>query len=468
MERKLIADESEMHNPKYCRINSQDGKGGPIEDKVSQYLTVISERLDKDEDVLYDVKERAKQEGCGIPAAEVDAAKTGEEFLDLLQSYGLISRFHVTYIPWLLRKADGGRDVVKDWKDIEKKIPPPSSLFVSNLPALPKGHFRLEIEVQLPEDRSGHVLHLQKQLYETFPMCTQNSSTQGDVAPDGGPGWRFPIGVRTFLQKENQAWLFSQNIGSLFPIVCFLSLSFSLYLSLFFVLFSLSFFLLLPWERTPEETTSAPTVVFDNLPSELICFLGATEIEEGNDLIILTIQLPSSRRGKKLRNIPKTLYSHLLSVPNWIYKKNVIGVHVGNIDYVTFKEAEEVSEAPANLRQIVWVETDYDGDADWDQENTVGIWHVPKRQKSKGTTDISQTEVTFSIEWVELEYDECDTPPVSSISDWLIIIPTCFTRKIEDVPGESDVNKQAQLRREHYRDEEEGGKESGGEWRETN
>ena len=89
--------------------------------------------------ILYIVFKKKSSEGCGIPADEIDQVKTGEEFLDLLQSYGIISRFHVTYLPWLLRKADGGRDLVKDWKQIDQA----ESLFVSHMPALPKGVYTL-------------------------------------------------------------------------------------------------------------------------------------------------------------------------------------------------------------------------------------------------------------------------------------------------------------------------------------
>ena len=81
---------------------------------------------------------------------------------------------------------------------------------------------------------------------------------------------------------------------------------------------------------------------FDNLPSELICFLGATDSDEieRDDIIILTLQLPSSRRGKKLKNIPQTLYNCLLSVPYWINESNVVGVHVQKRSYITFKEGD--------------------------------------------------------------------------------------------------------------------------------
>ncbi|XP_072038613.1 uncharacterized protein [Amphiura filiformis] len=313
----------------------------------------------------------------------MDGAKTGEEFLDLLQSYGIISRFHVTYIPWLLHKADGGRDLVKDWRDIEKKIPPPkSSLFVSNLPTLPTGNFRIEIQVQLKEDGNVHIFRLQKQLHETL----------------------------------------------------------------------------------------------DNLPSELICFLGATRIKEHNDWIILTIQMPSSRRGKKLRNIPDTLYNHLMSVPYWIHENNVIGVHVGKKHYTTFKEVEEGSEEPVDLtrvpgatgqevvhrtceivdeifppnkgilRRIAWVETG-DGNNYYDEDDTGGIWHVSK-EKFEETKDVSKNpklkefhdkiKAAFGIVWEELGYDQCDTPLYSAIAARICLLAT-----EKEIPGEADVKEQA-------------------------
>ena len=64
--------------------------------------------------------------------------KTAQQFLDILQMYGMISLVHTSYIPWLMEHADGYVDVElrKTWFATENKRPTRNAN-VAHMPDIP-------------------------------------------------------------------------------------------------------------------------------------------------------------------------------------------------------------------------------------------------------------------------------------------------------------------------------------------
>ena len=77
-----------------------------------------------------------EKNSLGILKETMANVETGEQLLDVLQSHGMISHFHTSYIPWLLKGADVNKKLMEDWKSIEATRPQDLSLF--HMPDIPE------------------------------------------------------------------------------------------------------------------------------------------------------------------------------------------------------------------------------------------------------------------------------------------------------------------------------------------